>query len=75
MRYEVDRSRRQEDAEARGPEGGGDSIGRQLFLRRSALAAAGLAAFPFALHGCAGGSGAARAGAAEGECSPASGAS
>lgn len=71
MKNEADWARR--EREAGGGRGGADLIGRRLFLRRSALAAAGLASVPVVLLGCAGGGRATRASA--GENSPAPGAS
>ena len=54
MKEESGLSRPGSEVVARGPLAAEDLIGRRLFLRRSALAAAGLAALPVALLGCAG---------------------
>lgn len=65
-------ARREQGADVFGCQDAADLIGRRLFLRRSAVAAAGLAAMPVALLGCTGGGRATRASAsATGEGSPA----
>ena len=54
MKKESSSPRRGGEVFARGASAAEDLIGRRLFLRRSALAAAGLAALPVALLGCTG---------------------
>lgn len=54
MTVKVNAANLSNEVDVRGSWGGGAMIGRRLFLRRSTLAAAGIAALPFALYGCAG---------------------